>query len=286
MGACPGLIVGLLGAGLYAMGGEATDRGADFVAVTMPICLMTITLGRSLLSREAAGVSARALLSALGAGVMLVLMVVAGRLSLLDAQLLLAAGAVLVLIADSGRTDEMRSVRPVIGVMGAALIGGLLWWLVWMDAGVWTVWLGIGGFAVMLAFRWRIGEGGVIAARASMVVTSIVVALTGGSLGALGMTIARNIGEVRPVGMMATLEVMALSVGTAPALIGLARLAPEAALLIAGPVVVLSSPASGLRKAIAWILVAGAVFLLGERFLGLLGVGGVGGAWGAGGMVF
>lgn len=278
VGACPGLAMGLMAAGLYAMRREETDRAADFVAMTVPICLLTISLARSLLSGAVEATLVRSLLAAMGAGVLLALIVMAGRLSLLDAQLLLAAGAVLVLIADSGRTeDAMRSVRPILAVMGALLIGALLWWMLWMESAVGSVWTACLALPAVAVFGWGRGaEMAGIRMGVSTVLTSVGVALTGGALGALGLTIAQNLSDVRPAGITPMLEVLALSVGTAPPLIGMERLVPEAVLLIAGPAVVLSSPRDGLRKAIAWILALGAVFLLGDRFLGVIGVDGRG----------
>lgn len=271
LGACPAIVVALAAASCYALRLPETDAVGDFAAITLPVGLFTLHLARSMATSESFAGVTRPLLATLAAGVLLALMVVAGRLSLLDAQLLLAAGAVLVLIVDTGRTRDDESAGLVLAMMASMVVGAMLWVVVWRVFGSGMLWLSVGAMVAMAAFGIRGTGAGAVHAHASLVVTSMSVALAGGSLGALWLAIVRNLGELRPNGAMATLKVLAMSVGTCPPLIGLNRLAPEAALLIAGPAAALSSAESGVRRAMAWMLALGAVFVMGNRFLRAIG---------------
>ena len=271
-GSCAALVLAIAAAALYSAGEAASDRVADFLAISLPAMVMARATLRVMWSAREGDSVRGAAFASLCTGVILMLLAVAGRLSLVDAQILLAAGAVLLLVSDRGRHDAQVSVRPLVLVL-IAVVAGALWGAVMVRgytpfAIIVPAFLFLGGMVAAMkdpsdAFRQSAAAG----------TTSVVVALGGGAVGSVVRTAAGNYGLYHPAGIGEHFEILAQSVAAARPMIGLGRLAPEALLLVACSAVVLTVPSgTKMSRLIAIVLGLGGLLLATDRMLGAVGV--------------
>lgn len=270
-GACVALVLGIGAAALYSLGEERGDRLADFLGISLPLLLLVHATTRAMWTEGEPGQLRGPAMAAMGAGVILMLVAVAGRLSLVDAQILLASGAVLLLVADRGRHIADASWRPIVLVMGAVIAGGV--WGALLTGGLYPVRMVL---AILLIFAGIGGraERGVDAfgQGAAGIVTAMVVSLGGGAVGAVALRAAENYRLFHPAGFMEHFEVMAQSVASARPMIGLGRFAPEALVLIAcaGAALLLRPGTAGARWA-AVVVLLGGVAVAADRMVAALG---------------
>lgn len=276
-GATPGVIglgaailLALPAAALYATRDLATHRVADFIALTIPATLAAWCVSRVLLAPGDSPLPRGVGGMLLATGGVLLFIAAAGRIDFLDAQLILAAGIVLIWLLDHGRAaNSPRPSTPLAVItlsVVAGILGALILWRQTADTATVTLAAPAACLALMaVAVPSRRHQLGADAATVFGASTPLL-ALAFGALAVLVRTTLDNFAIINPVGYRQALEVVAISAASTPRLTGLARLAPEAALLAAaGAAILLIDRQTRLRSSAAMMLLAAAAAVLALR---------------------
>lgn len=257
-------------ASLYAARDLATNRAADFIAATIPALFAAWSVSRVLLAPDDPPLARRTGGMLLGAGGLLLFMAAAGRIDFLDAQLILAGGIVLIWLLDHAARDAPPGPRPspmvILPALGAGVVGAMVLWRQTPEATMVALAAPAACLAILAVAassrRHKVGAD----AAAVFGASAPLLALSVGALAVLTRTVLDNFTIMNPVGYLQTLEVVAISAASTPRLTGLARLAPEGALLAAaGAALLVIDRQTRVRSSVAMMLLAATAGVLALR---------------------